>query len=515
MSVSVAAVPIANPWLPLLVAALAAMVLLLAGLAWRQQRLIKRLKRELAGEAVSTLDAPPVMVDAPQAVLPGLLPRARFDAAMDKAVQAVDRQRGALVLLLVHLERSQRAGAKPPAPVDEVQWQSAAKRLTEVLGGQPPVAVRHGVDELLLLHAGDLESACTLAGRLSEALGSSNAQAAAGAKRHALVCSVGLAAYPQHGTRSRLAEHAGHAARAVRRAGGGGYMVFAAHMAEDHEAQGRLLDDLRHAVERGQFELFYQPKVAAKTMRITGVEALLRWHHPGRGIISPAQFIPMAERAGLIGKIGDWVINDACRQGAAWREQGLDLPVAVNLSAYQMRQDDLADRVEIALRRHKLPPGGLTVEVTESVAMEDTRSVRRAFERLREVGVQVSVDDYGVGQAKLGSLRELLVNELKIDASLVREVTSRPEVRGIVDAMVRLAHALQLRVVAMGVETDDQRNRLVKLGCDELQGFLFARPMTAAAACNWALLDASQKGRGRSFRPSLFQDTDAAVDVAV
>lgn len=526
------AASIAAPGLQVVAAVLTLLLVLVTGLLWRQLRLTRRLRRELEGDAPLS-SSPPLIVDEPHAVPPGLLPRVRFDRALDKAVQAVDRQQESLVLLLIHLERAQRGSVKPSAPPDDGQLQAAVRRMREIFVervGEPAVApavagrgrapelvaMRQGSDELLLLHTGDLESACTLAGRLCEALGQAGAAAAdARPRRSALLCSIGLAVYPQHGTRSRLAEHAGLAARAVQRAGGAGYMVFASHMAEDQRAQTALLEELRQAVGRGQLELYYQPKVSAKTQRITGAEALLRWHHPSRGIISPAQFITLAERSGLIGKIGDWVINDACRQAAAWREQGLNLPVAVNLSAYQMRQDDLADRVEIALRRHKLPPGQLTVEITESVAMEDNRSVRRAFERLREVGVQVSVDDYGVGQAKLGALRELLANELKVDASLVRDVASRPEVRGIVDAMVRLAHALQLRVVAMGVETEEQRRRLVKLGCDELQGFMFARPMSAASVGQWAMLDAGDPRRGKSFGPSRWQDTDACVDFQV
>ena len=500
--------PAAPTWLVFLTLAALVLAALMAALWWGERQQRQRLARRLGRQGpASVLPAggrgepaepgdPTEPVDPLQ--LPGLMTRARFDGVLDKAVQAVDRQRGALVVLLIHLERQRGGGLKPPGPVGDSAMQAAVQRLAVCLGGRP-LAMRLGPDELLLLHPGDLASACALAGRLAEALSggapAAPAEADAGRRRSSLGCSIGLAAYPLHGTRSRLAVHAGIAAGAVRRAGGGGYMVFAPHMAEDQRDQADLLADLRQALAAGQLELYYQPKVSARGLRIVGVEALLRWHHPTRGIVSPAVFVPMAERAGLIGAIGDWVIQDACRQAGAWRAQGLKLPVAVNLSAFQMRQDDLADRIEAALLAHRLAPGDLGVEITESVAFEDTQVIRRAFERLRDVGVQVSVDDYGAGQANLGALRDLLATELKVDASLVRDVTSRPDVRGIVDAMVRLAHALQLKVVAMGVETEDQRDRLVQLGCDELQGYLFAKPMPAAGVAQWAAADARESAR--------------------
>jgi len=495
MTSSAALPPPVPSWLVFLLLAVVVFAALMAALWWSERRqrlqLVRRLDKpaRAAPGAVGTAEAADEGAEpADPLQLPGLMARARFDGVLDKAVQAVDRQRGALVVLLIHLERQQGGGLKPPGPVGDAAMQAAAQRLATCVGGRP-LAMRLGPDELLLLHPGDLAGACALAGRLGEALaggGASAPDAPGGRRRSSLSCSIGLAAYPVHGTRGRLAMHAGMAATAVRRTGGGGYMVFAPHMAEDQRDQAELQSDLRQALAAGQLELYYQPKVSARTLRIVGVEALLRWHHPARGLVSPAVFVPMAERAGLIGAIGDWVIQDACRQAGAWRAQGLKLPVAVNLSGFQLRQDDLADRIEAALLRHRLSPADLGVEITESVAFEDTQVIRRAFERLRDVGVQVSVDDYGAGQANLGALRDLLATELKVDASLVRDVTSRPDVRGIVDAMVRLAHALQLKVVAMGVETEDQRDRLVQLGCDELQGYLFAKPMPAAGVAQWA-----------------------------
>jgi EAL domain-containing protein (putative c-di-GMP-specific phosphodiesterase class I) len=278
----------------------------------------------------------------------------------------------------------------------------------------------------------------------------------------------------------------------------------------DLREQAELLQDLRLAVANGQLELFYQPKVDARSLQITAAEALLRWHHPKKGMVSPAVFIPLAERYGLIGQIGNWVIADACRQAAQWRDSGLRMRVAINISPYQMRQDDLVERLQETLAQHKLQPGRFTCEITESVAMEDTQVTRRTFAKMRQAGLHVSIDDFGVGQTSLSYLRRLPAAELKIDASFVQDLEFNLDSRSIVDALVRLAHALGLRVVAEGVETEGQRDVLAAMGCDELQGYLFARPMSARALALWALDDGQRTDA--QFRSSLFQDTAPMPD---
>jgi EAL domain-containing protein (putative c-di-GMP-specific phosphodiesterase class I) len=364
------------------------------------------------------------------------------------------------------------------------------------------------VEFLMLVHA-DLSTACDLAGRICEAL--ARPYVVPNRADATMSCSIGLAAYPEHGARQRLVGHAAAAMRQVKQAGGGDYMVFDPKMAVDLREQAELLADLRHAVARGQLELFYQPKVDARSLQITAAEALLRWHHPRRGMISPAVFIPLAERHGLISAIGNWVIDDATRQAAVWRAQGLRMRVAINISPYQMRQDDLVDRLKAALARHRLQPGRFTCEITESVAMEDTQVTQRSFERMRRAGLHVSIDDFGVGQASLSYLRRLPAAELKIDASFVQDLGQSEDARSIIDAVVKLAHALGLRVVAEGVETERQRDLLVELDCDELQGYLFAKPMAAEQLAVWAqLVDEPLPPQAVDFRESLFQETQSA-----
>ena len=271
------------------------------------------------------------------------------------------------------------------------------------------------------------------------------------------------------------------------------------------EAQFELLRDLRKAVAAKEFELFYQPKIDAKSGKVTAVEALLRWKHPARGLLLPSTFIPIAERFGLIGAIGNWVIEDACRQSRQWREKGVRMRVAINLSAHQMRQDDIVERITDALKEHRIHPSLLTCEITESAAMEDTKTTQTTFRRLGELGTHLSIDDFGTGYSSLSYLRKLPAEELKIDRSFIQDLEHSADARAVVDAVIKLAHALGLKVVAEGVENQRQQEVLVKMGCDELQGFLFAKPMSARALMLWAVNDRSE---GASvFKPSLFDET--------
>ena len=250
--------------------------------------------------------------------------------------------------------------------------------------------------------------------------------------------------------------------------------------------QLELQSDLRQALELKQFELHYQPKIDGLSKRMSGVEALVRWNHPQRGLLAPAQFIGLAERFGLIVRLGDWIIDEACRQIAEWHAQGMTMPVAVNLSVMQLREADFADRVEQALARHGVPASQLLCEITESLAMEDFKSTQRTFEGLARIGVFLSIDDFGTGYSSLSHLRQLPARQVKIDRSFVQDLETQDDARAVVDAVIRLAHALGLGVVAEGVETKAQRDILLAMECDELQGFFYARPMSAPALRHWS-----------------------------
>jgi diguanylate cyclase len=226
--------------------------------------------------------------------------------------------------------------------------------------------------------------------------------------------------------------------------------------------------------------------------------------------VPPSVFIPIAERFGLIRSIGQWVIDDACRQARVWLDRGLKMRVAINLSAVQMRQEDIVARIDGALARHRVDPQQLTCEITESVAMEDTKATQATFRELGAAGIHLSIDDFGTGYSSLSYLRRLPAEELKIDRSFVMDIEFSADARAVVDAVVKLAHALGLKVVAEGVENVRQQEILTQLGCDELQGFLFAKPMTARALLLWAMDD--RKEQAQHFATSLFSSTRGDLD---
>ncbi len=483
-------------WLAVALAALAAIVALAVLLHQRQsgQQLHRRLRSATTQiDALRSRDS-----------LTGLLTRAEIETALDEAVLACDRGTRRLSLLVVALDNFRPINEGYGLRVGDAVLTQVAGRLSACVGDKP-LAARLAGDEFLLLVEGGLD----LAGKTAErVLLSVQQPLKVEGLELTLTASVGIAVYPEHGSRPKLMSHAALAMRSVKLGGGAAYAHFDPTMAVDLREQAELLQDLRGAVERGQLKLYYQPKIDARSLQITGAEALLRWQHPQRGMVSPAVFIPLAERHGLIRRIGAWVIEEACRQAAEWRQQGLRMRVAVNLSGHQLRQDDLVEQIQHSIRRHDIRPERLTVEITESVAMEDTAHTRAAFNGLRRAGLHVSIDDFGTGTSSLASLRKLPAAELKIDRAFVTDLATSAEARSIAGAIVQMAHNLNLRVVAEGVENETQRDLLVGLGCDELQGYLFAKPMTPVALALWAEDDGSA-GHGQ-FRPSLFDPTQAA-----
>ena len=428
--------------------------------------------------------------------------RPAFETVLAQAQINADAEHGQVALLLVALDGFKYVNEAFNHQLGDRLLQRVALRLRGMV--EPQSVARLGGDEFLMLVQGPQATvqAIALAAQVIDVVAQ---PCHLDGRDIAIGCSVGLACYPQHGSMSALITHAGVAMRAAKSAGGATYSIFDPRMVVDVREQAELLRDLRMALSRGQFELYYQPKIHAPSAQITGVEALLRWHHPQRGTISPTVFIPMAERNGLINSLGAWVIDEACRQARAWRDQGLRMRVAVNLSAHQLRQRDLPQRIAAALARHQINPDLLTCEITESVAMEDTEATLRFFSELDAVGVHISIDDFGSGYSSLAYLRKLPAGELKIDRSFVLDLATSEEARKIAAAVVQLAQALKLKVVAEGVETDAQYQILRQLGCDELQGFLFAKPMSAKALGLWAMAD--EGPRAIQFSESLFQNT--------
>ena len=363
--------------------------------------------------------------------------------------------------------------------------QEAARRL-RVTGRDNDTVARIGGDEFLLLAEGlnGVADATALADRLLKRLARAFE---IDSRRVHVSASIGVVVYPDHGQRDQLVTRADAAMYAAKRAGGNTRAVFEPRMDEVNIERLNLHSELRMAIERNQLKLHYQPKIDSNTGQIRGVEALLRWNHPERGNVSPVVFIPIAERFGLINEIGNWVIDEVCRQLHEWADEGMRTRVAINLSVHQLRQDDLVPRIEAALKRHALDPSQLLCEVTESVAMGDPDTLQRVFDGLARIGVFISIDDFGTGYSCLINLRQLPAAQLKIDRSFINDIETSKDALAIVSAVVNLAHALGLKVVAEGVETAGQRDILIGMNCDEMQGFYFARPMAAESLHEWFL----------------------------
>ncbi|MDN3919748.1 putative bifunctional diguanylate cyclase/phosphodiesterase [Roseateles violae] len=377
-----------------------------------------------------------------------------------------------------------------------------ARRLQATARDSDTVA-RIGGDEFVLLmeDVPEIADCISLARRLLEAL--ATPLGLADQPLLPISASIGIAVHPDHGPGDKLMAHADAAMYAAKRAGGNSCALFEQHMDARALEQLSLHTELRQAIAQGQLELHYQPKLDSRRGQIRGVEALLRWRHPQRGLIAPDVFIPIAERFGLISEIGNWVIDEACRQMQLWQQAGLRMRVAINLSVHQLRQSDLVERIATALRRHEIEAAQLLCEITESVAMEDVKTTLRAFGGLGELGVYLAIDDFGTGYSSLSYLRRLPARQLKIDRSFINDLDLSSDARAVVDAVIKLAHALGLSVVAEGVETPAQRDILVALDCDELQGYLFARPMPAQALLDWAAGRDRPEGAA-DFSPSVF-----------
>jgi EAL domain-containing protein (putative c-di-GMP-specific phosphodiesterase class I) len=270
----------------------------------------------------------------------------------------------------------------------------------------------------------------------------------------------------------------------AKRSGKAQYALFEETMSARAMERLDLIDDLLRALAREELALHYQPKVSLATGRIVGFEALLRWEHPERGLLLPARFVPLAEETGLIVPIGRWVLREACHTAREWQQRhpcDPSLIVCVNLSAKQLRDPDLFRDVHRIIRESDLEPSSLDLEITESVAMEDAPATAATLEELHALGVRVIIDDFGTGYSSLSRLERFSVNYLKIDRSFVGRLEGETRAGVLVEAMIDLAHALGIEVIAEGVETAGQLERLREMGCDLAQGYYFSRPQPRAA----------------------------------
>jgi EAL domain-containing protein (putative c-di-GMP-specific phosphodiesterase class I)/GGDEF domain-containing protein len=275
-------------------------------------------------------------------------------------------------------------------------------------------------------------------------------------------------------------QQAASACNRVRRAGGNDFAIYDEAMGQAAVKTLRLISELQHAVEKGELRLHYQPKVDAKNGRLLGMEALVRWAHPERGMVSPLEFIPIAEDTGMIVVIGRWVLREACRQNAEWQRAGLQpLRVSVNLSARQFRSDNLMNEIDAALSETGLPASSLELEITESMVMENPERVIDLLDKIRSRGIHLSLDDFGTGHSSLAYLKRFPIDCVKIDRAFIKDTPGNTDDVAIARTIVAMAKSLGLATVAEGVETAEQLDLLNSMGCDQIQGFFFSRPVAA------------------------------------
>ena len=297
--------------------------------------------------------------------------------------------------------------------------------------------------------------------------------------------SVGVALCPDHGEDAvvlmRRADIAMYAAKRT----GNGCVVYSPDQDDTNPIRHELMRDLRRAIDHGGLVLHYQPQIDLRTDNGLQVEALIRWEHPDNGFAPPASFVPLAEETGLIRPLTTWVLNEALRQCAVWRRRGLDVRVAVNLSARSLHDADLVNTVDSALKRWDVPASNLALEITESAIIVDPHRVMQPLAELHAMGVQFAIDDFGTGYSSLSYLQRLPIDQIKIDRSFVMDMTTSGDNAVIVRSILDLAHSLGMEVVAEGVETSEIRDTLEEMGCDLIQGYHVCRPVDADGYAEW------------------------------
>jgi diguanylate cyclase (GGDEF)-like protein/PAS domain S-box-containing protein len=409
--------------------------------------------------------------------LTGLANRSLLNDRLQQAIYSAASYGARLAVVFVDLDRFKYINDTLGHDVGDRLLQVMAERLTSTVAESDTVA-RLGGDEFVLLLHGQA-GPDTVATVLEQLLPKIAAPLRYGQSDLEVTCSIGVALYPDDGSDpATLLKHADSAMYRAKEQGRNNFQFFTEDLNRAIKERFDLESQLRRALERGQFELHYQPRVDLATRRIIGAEALLRWHLPGRGMVSPATFIPVAEEIGLIGQISDWVLATACAQNKRWFDAGLPCVVSVNISPQQFRGDGLVPSIAGALSEAGLDPSLLEVEITESTVMHAGERMVEMLHAIKKFGVHIAVDDFGTGYSSLSYLKRFPVDRLKIDRSFVQHIADVDDAV-IVRAIIALGHNLGLKVLAEGVETEEQIEFLRANGCDELQGYYVSKPVSA------------------------------------
>ncbi|MBD8804546.1 putative bifunctional diguanylate cyclase/phosphodiesterase [Pseudomonas syringae] len=410
--------------------------------------------------------------------LTGLPNRILLTDRIEQAMKNINERGGCFALMFMDLDGFKPVNDAFGHHIGDLLLREVASRLRGNLHRQDTLARIGGDEFVLLIELEGPEDAMSVAARQVNLI---TQPFEIGDRLLQISMSIGISLYPGNGrTQHELLVNADAAMYHTKSAGKNGYSFFDVSMNSNARNQLQLSQDLRAALRHRHFCLYYQPKFDAVSGIPTGAEALLRWNHPEQGLLSPATFIGLAEKTGLIIQIGEWVLDEACRQMREWFDEGYtQWRIAVNLSALQFCHAGLVKTVADTLARHQLPANCLTLEITETTAMHDADASLAVLKQLSAMGVDLSIDDFGTGYSSLMYLKRLPANEIKIDRGFVRDLEHDSDDAAIVSAIVAVGQALNLRIVAEGVETAVQQNFLTRLGCDALQGFLLGHPLPA------------------------------------
>lgn len=417
--------------------------------------------------------------------LTGLPNRLSLQLRTEQAMAQARRHGTLLAVLIIDMDHFKDINDSLGHHVGDALLVEVGKRLQACVR-QSDVVARLGGDEFVVLVT-DMVTTLTAAAVAEKIVSTLSAPYAVEPYQLHSTPSVGIAIFPNDGDSvDALLRNADSAMYHAKASGRNNYQFFNDRMSAGASERLALQSSLHQAIAGQQFLLHYQPQIDTVSGCMVGVEALVRWQHPERGLVPPDRFIPIAEESDLIIRLGDWILQEACRQLSVWRAMGLAIRMSVNLSARQLRSANLLRQVREMVLRHNLKAGDLELEITESVAMEDADKTLHMLERLRELGVELAVDDFGTGYSSLSRLKLMPLHRLKIDRSFVKDIENDPDDAAICAATISLAHNLGLTVVAEGVETEAQYAFLGDLGCEFVQGYLFGKPMPAAELETWA-----------------------------
>lgn len=418
--------------------------------------------------------------------LTGLPNRTMGRDHIQQAIESATRRRTRVALLFVDLDNFKSVNDSLGHAAGDEFLKQVAIRLEGAVR-KSDIVDRHGGDEFVigLTDVGDGEDVSKAANNV---LGSLTAPIVINGNEIGTTCSIGIALFPDDGADyETLLREADIAMYQAKEAGRNAFRFFDPTMNANIQSNVLLLSQLRTALVRKEFVLHYQPVVSMDTGAWVGAEALIRWHHPQKGLVPPGDFIPAAEKSGLIVEMGEWVLQEACRQMVAWQAAGrFPFVMAVNLSPVQFKRGDIVAVVEKALRQSGIDPACLELEITESTLVQDTESFIASLRQLKALGVKISIDDFGTGYSNLSYLQRFAVDKLKIDQSFVKRLQMGPQDRAIVTAIIQMAKSLGLLTTAEGIEDDVARQILLGLDCNLGQGYFFARPMAAEAFENAA-----------------------------